>query len=48
MPLKADQILALFPNPVLTLILGEPDYAAIQILQKQTNQNLSAIPSNLG
>ena len=48
MPLKADQILTLFPNPVLSPILGEPDYAAIRILQKQTNQNLSAIPSNLG
>ena len=48
MPLKADQILALFPNPVLTPIIGEPDYAAIRILQKQTNQNLSSIPSNLG
>ena len=48
MPLKADQILALFPNPVLSPIQGEPDYAAIRILQKQTFQNLSAIPSNLG
>ena len=48
MPLRADQILALFPNPVLSPILGEPDYAAIRILQKQTFQNLSAIPSNLG
>ena len=48
MPLKADQLLTLFPNPVLSPILGEPDYAAIRILQKQTNQNLSAIPSNLG
>ena len=48
MPLKADQILALFPNPVLTPIIGEPNYAAIRILQKQVNQNLSAIPSNLG
>ena len=48
MPLKADQILTLFPNPVLSPILGEPNYAAIRILQKQTNQNLSAIPSNLG
>ena len=48
MPLKAYQILALFLNPVLTPIIGEPDYAAIRILQKQTNQNLSSIPSNLG
>ena len=48
MPLKADQILTLFPNQVLSPILGEPDYAAIRILQKQTNQNLSAIQSNLG
>ena len=48
MPLRADQILTLFPNPVLTPIIGEPDYAAIRILQKQTNQNLAAIPSNLG
>ena len=48
MPLKADQIFALFPNPVLTPILGEPDHASIRVLQKQTNKNLSAIPSNLG
>ena len=48
MPLKADQIFALFPNPVLTPILGEPDYASIRVLQKQTNKNLSAIPSNSG
>ena len=48
MPLKVDQIFALFSNPVLTPILGEPDHDSIRILQKQTNKNLSAIPSNLG
>jgi len=48
MPLKADKILELSPNPVLMPILGEPDHAAIWILQKETNKNLSSIPSNLG
>ena len=48
MPLKADQLLALFPNPVLTPILGEPDHESIRILQKEVNKNLAAIPSNLG
>ena len=48
MPLKADQLEALFPNPILTLIVGEPTHEGIRLLEKEINKNLSAIPSNLG
>ena len=48
MPLKADHIFALFLNLMLTSITGESNYTTIRILQNQTNQNLSVIPSNLG
>ena len=48
MPLKADQIEALFPNPILTRIVGEPTHEEIRLLEKETNKNPSAIPSNLG
>ena len=48
MPLKADQIKALFPNPILNPIVGKPTHEGIRLLKKETNKNLSAIPSNLG
>ena len=48
MPLKADQIEALFPHPILTPIVGEPTHEGIRLLEKQINKNLAAIPSNLG
>eukprot|EP00588_Corethron_pennatum_P017373 CAMPEP_0194307720 /NCGR_PEP_ID=MMETSP0171-20130528/4612_1 /TAXON_ID=218684 /ORGANISM="Corethron pennatum, Strain L29A3" /LENGTH=180 /DNA_ID=CAMNT_0039059935 /DNA_START=93 /DNA_END=631 /DNA_ORIENTATION=+ len=48
MPLKADQIEALLPNPILTPIVGEPTHEGLRLLQKEINKNLAAIPSNLG
>ena len=33
MPLNADQLLAVFPHPVLTKIIGEPYLASITLQQ---------------
>ena len=48
MPLNADQLLAVFPHPVLTKIVGEPNLASITLQQREHNGNLASIKSNLG
>ena len=48
MPLNADQILAVFPHPVLTKIVGEPTLASILLQQSEHTGNLASINSNLG
>ena len=48
MPLNADQILSVFPHPVLTKIIGEPNLASITLQQSEHNGNLASIKSNLG
>ena len=48
MPLNADQLLAVFPHPVLTKIFGEPNLAIIILQQSKHNGNLASIKSNLG
>ena len=47
MPLNADQLLAVFPQPVLTNIIGEPNLAIITLHQSEHNGNLASIKSNL-
>ena len=48
MPLNADQLLEVFPHPVLTNILGEPTLESITLQQSEHNGNLVSIKSNLG
>ena len=48
MPLNADQLLAVFPHPVLTEIIVEPNLASIMLQQSEHNGNLASIKSNLG
>ena len=48
MPLNADQLLAVFPHPVLTKIVGDPNLASITLQQSEHNGNLASIKSNLG
>ena len=48
MPLNADQLLAVFPHPVLTKIICEPNLASITLQQSERNGNLASIKSNLG
>ena len=48
MPLNADQLLAVFPHPVLTKIVGEPTLESITLQQIEHNGNLTSIKSNLG
>ena len=48
MPLNADQLLAVFPHPVLTKIVEEPNIASITLQQSKHNGNLASIKSNLG
>ena len=48
MPLNADQLLAVFPHPVLTKIIGEPTLESITLQQSEHNGNLASITSNLG
>ena len=48
MPLNADQLLAVFPHPVLTKIIGEPNLESITLQQSDHNGNLALIKSNLG
>ena len=48
MPLNADQLLAVFPHPVLTKIVGEPNLESITLQQSEHNGNLASIKSNLG
>ena len=35
MPLNADQLLAVFPHPVLTNIIGEPNLAIITLQKSE-------------
>ena len=48
MPLNADQLLAVFPQPVLTKIVGEPNLESITLQQSEHNGNLASIKSKLG
>ena len=48
MPLNADQLLAVFPHPVLTKIVGEPSLGIITLQQSEHNGNLASIKLNLG
>ena len=48
MPLNADQLLAVFPHPVLTNIVGEPNLESITLQQSEHNGNLASIESNMG
>ena len=48
MPLNADQLLAVFPHPVLTKIVGKPNLVSITLQQSEHNGNLASIKSNLG
>ena len=48
MSLNADQLLAVFPHPVLTKIIGEPNLVSITLQQSEHNGNLALIKSNLG
>ena len=48
MPLNADQLLAVFPHPVLTKIVGDPNLTNITLQQSENNGNLALIKSNLG
>ena len=48
MTLNSDQLLAVFPHPVLTKIVGEPNLASITLQQSEHNGNLASIKSNLG
>ena len=48
MPLNADPFLVVFPHPVLTKIVGEPNLESITLQQSKRNGNLASIKSNLG
>ena len=48
MPLNANQLLAFFPHPVLTKIIGKHNLASITLQQSEHNGNLASIKSNLG
>ena len=48
MPLNANQLLAVFPHPVLTKIVGEPNLESITVQKSEHNGNLASIKSNLG
>ena len=48
MPLNANQLLAFFPHPILTKIVGEPNLESITLQQSEHNGNLALIKSNLG
>ena len=48
MLLNSNQLLAVFPYPVLTKIVGEPNLASITLQQSEHNGNLASIKSNLG
>ena len=48
MTLNSDQLLAVFPQPLLTKIVGEPNLASITFQQSKHNGNLASIKSNLG
>ena len=45
---NANQLLVVFPHPVLIKIIGEPNLASITLQQSEHNGNLASIKSNLG
>ena len=45
---RFDLIEAVFPHPVLTKIIGEPNLASITLQQSEHNRNLASIKSKLG
>ena len=47
MPINADQLLAVFPHPVLTKIVGKPNLESIKLQQSEHNGNLASLKSNL-
>ena len=48
MPSTVDAIVEGFPFPILTPIVGEPNYESIAALHNQLNANAASIPSHLG
>ena len=48
MSLNTNQLLAVFPHPVLTKIVGKPNLESITLQQSEHNGNLASIKSNLG
>ena len=48
MPLNADQILSVFPHPVLTNIVVKPTLESITLQKSEHNGNLASFKSNLG
>ena len=43
MPLNANQLLEVFPHPVLTKIIRKPNLASITLQQSEHNGNLASI-----
>ena len=41
MPLNADQLLVVFPHPVLTNIVGDPNLESITLQKSEYNGNLA-------
>ena len=48
MPLNAEQLLEVFPHPVLTKIVVELNLESIMLHQSEHNVNLASIKSNMG
>ena len=48
MPLNTDQLLVVFPHPVLTKIVGKPTLESINLQKSEPNENLAFVKSNLG
>ena len=48
MPLNANQLLTVFPHPVLIKIISKPNLVSITLHQSKHNGNLASIKSNLG
>ena len=46
--LNADQLLAVFPHPMLTKMVCESNLASITLQKSEHNGNLASIKSNLG
>ena len=47
MTLNAEQILAVFPHPTLTKIVGEPTLESLTLMQEEHNSNLVSFKTNL-
>jgi len=48
MTLNTEQILAMFPHPTLTKIVGEPALESLTLMQEEHNSNLASVKTNLG